>query len=379
MPSLHIGTSGWQHDPFAGRFYPDNLAQGDRLAFYANTFGTVEVNNTFYQNPDEDTLRAWHRQTPDAFTFAIKANQYITHFKKLKDPVEPVQNLYRNVAPLGDKLGPLLFQCPPNWHQNLDRLHSFLETLDDTHRHVFEFRDPTWLNEGTTRALAAHDAAFCVYDYGDRETLRTVTTNWVYVRLHGAGGGVPGPLLGRRAGGVGPADPRLDGRGARRVFLLQQYRGGGPRPARCATVAGKTGDGINDLSPAFVATPPCEIDPNESVCALTAARPSHHLPRSSSAPWLSSPRTSPIRPAGSSISASSARGRRPGWKARTYIIHKSSGFGERQVLREDYVDGPFRTGNDERPPDGSCELTPKVSREILTFPTSPLIIYIDCK
>ncbi|PSQ76304.1 MAG: DUF72 domain-containing protein [Bacteroidetes bacterium QH_7_62_13] len=187
MPSLHIGTSGWQHDPFAGRFYPDDLAQGDRLAFYANTFGTVEVNNTFYQSPDEDTLRAWRRQTPDAFTFAIKANQYITHFKKLKDPVEPVQNLYRNVAPLGDKLGPLLFQCPPNWHQNLDRLHSFLETLDDTHRHVFEFRDPTWLNEGTTRALAAHDAAFCVYDYGDRETLRTVTTDWVYVRLHGAG------------------------------------------------------------------------------------------------------------------------------------------------------------------------------------------------
>ena len=106
MPSTHIGTSGWQHDPFAGRFYPDDVSQDDWLAQYADTFGTVEVNNTFYQSPEPDTLRAWRRQTPDGFTFAVKANQYITHFKKLKDPDEPVQNLYRNVEPLGDALGP---------------------------------------------------------------------------------------------------------------------------------------------------------------------------------------------------------------------------------------------------------------------------------
>jgi uncharacterized protein YecE (DUF72 family) len=187
MSTVHIGTSGWQHDPFVGRFYPDGLAQSDRLSFYADAFDTVEVNNTFYQSPDPDTLRNWRRQTPDDFTFAVKANQYITHFKKLKDPDEPVQNLYQNVEPLGDKLGPILFQCPPNWHQNLDRLHSFLETLDDEHWHVFEFRDPTWLNAGTTEVLAAHDAAFCIYDFGDQATHRTVTTDWVYVRLHGAG------------------------------------------------------------------------------------------------------------------------------------------------------------------------------------------------
>jgi uncharacterized protein YecE (DUF72 family) len=174
VPSTHIGTSGWQHDPFAGRFYPDDVPQDDWLARYADTFGTVEVNNTFYQSPETDTLRAWRRRTPDGFTFAVKANQYITHFKKLKDPDEPVQNLYRNVE---------LFQCPPNWHQNLDRLHNFLETLDDAHRHVFEFRDPTWLNEETYDALRAHDAAFCVYDFGDRSTYRVVTTDWAYVRL----------------------------------------------------------------------------------------------------------------------------------------------------------------------------------------------------
>ncbi len=195
MPQVHVGTSGWQHDTFAGRFYPDDLSPDDRLSFYADTFGTVEVNNTFYQSPDEETLRAWRARTPDDFVFTIKANQYITHFKKLKDPAEPVQNLYRNLEPLRETdsgtrieaLGPILFQCPPNWHQNLDRLRNFLETLSADYRHVFEFRDPTWLNEGTTEALAAHDAAFCVYDFGGRATLRTVTTDFAYVRLHGAG------------------------------------------------------------------------------------------------------------------------------------------------------------------------------------------------
>lgn len=185
MPSLHIGTSGWQHDNWSD-FYPDSLSQDEWLSHYATTFHTVEVNNTFYQSPDAGTLRSWRQKTPEDFTFAIKANQYITHFKKLKDPAEPVENLYRNVEPLGEALGPILFQCPPNWHQNLDRLDQFLETLSDQHRHVFEFRDPTWLNEKTYDALSAHDVAFCIYDYGARATHRTVTSDFAYVRLHGA-------------------------------------------------------------------------------------------------------------------------------------------------------------------------------------------------
>lgn len=185
MSSLYVGTSGWQHDNWSD-FYPDRLAQNEWLAHYAKTFRTVEVNNTFYQSPDAETLRAWRRQTPDGFTFTIKANQYITHFKKLKDPEEPVRNLYRNLEPLDDALGPILFQCPPNWHQNLDRLNHFLDTLSHDYRHVFEFRDPTWLNEETYKALSAHDAALCIYDYGARATHRTVTTDFAYVRLHGA-------------------------------------------------------------------------------------------------------------------------------------------------------------------------------------------------
>ena len=158
MSTLHVGTSGWRHDAFAGRFYPDDLSTSDRLAYYAGTFEPVKVNNPFYQSPDGDTLRAWRVQTPEGFTFAVKANQHIAHFKKLKDPAEPVANLYRNVEPLGDALGPILFQCPPNWHQNLDRLENFLGTLSDDFDHVFEFRDPTWLNDATAEARAAHDA-----------------------------------------------------------------------------------------------------------------------------------------------------------------------------------------------------------------------------
>ena len=182
---MHIGTSGWQHDNWSGRFYPNDLPTDDWLSYYSETFDTVEVNNTFYQRPDEETLRSWCRRTPDDFTFAVKANQYITHFKKLKDPVEPLQNLYRSLEPLRDKRGPILFQCPPNWHQNLDRLRHFLDQLSSEYRHVFEFRDPTWLNPGTYEALSAHEAAFCIYELGGQSTHRTVTTDWVYVRLHG--------------------------------------------------------------------------------------------------------------------------------------------------------------------------------------------------
>jgi uncharacterized protein YecE (DUF72 family) len=235
MPgTVHIGTSGWQHDNWAGRFYPDGRAQDDWLEHYAGAFGAVEVNNTFYQRPDPDVLRAWRRRTPDGFTFALKANQYITHFKKLKDPAEPLDTLYRSVEPLGDALGPILFQCPPNWHQNLERLEHFLGRLSSAHRHVFEFRDPTWLNAGTHEALAAHDAAFCIYDFGERTTHQTVTTDWAYVRLHGPDEAYHGryadDTLDDWAGAV--ADWRAEGRDVYVFFNNTAGAGHAPHDAR---------------------------------------------------------------------------------------------------------------------------------------------------
>lgn len=183
MAKVYTGTSGWQHDNWD--FYPASVPKDDWLSVYGDTFATVEVNNSFYQLPSASTLRRWRDTTPDEFTFALKANRYITHLKKLKDPDEPVQNLYDRIEALGDKLGPILFQCPPNWHQNVERLRHFLGCLSDAHRHVFEFRDPTWFNAATYDALRDHNAAFCLYELGGMTTPTELTADFVYVRLHG--------------------------------------------------------------------------------------------------------------------------------------------------------------------------------------------------
>lgn len=127
----------------------------------------------------------WHATTPEDFIFAAKASRYITHMKKLKDPAEPLKNFYDRVEVLEDKLGPILFQLPPNWHFNAERLRHFLEALSDQHRHVFEFRDETWLTEEAYEALAAAGAAFCIYEIAGRTSPRSVTTDFAYVRLHG--------------------------------------------------------------------------------------------------------------------------------------------------------------------------------------------------
>jgi len=182
---INVGTSGWQFDNWKGRFYKDGLPKREWLPVYAETFDTVEVNNTFYQLPDPETLERWREVTPPDFTFAIKASRYITHMKKLTDPTEPVQTLYRRLEPLGEQIGPILFQLPPNWHQNVERLEAFLETLSADHRHVFEFRDPTWFGPATMEALAAHDAAFCMYELGPTLSPLAHTTRLAYVRLHG--------------------------------------------------------------------------------------------------------------------------------------------------------------------------------------------------
>jgi uncharacterized protein YecE (DUF72 family) len=181
-----VGTSGWQFDNWDGRFYASDTPKEDWLSVYATSFGSVEVNNTFYQRPDAEKLRRWREQTPDSFTFSIKANRYITHLKKFIDPEEPLQTLYRSLEPLGDRLGPILFQCPPNWHQNVDRLEAFLDELSEHHRHAFEFRDSTWFHPATLDALTRHDAAFCIYELGSKQRSPIAqTADFAYVRLHG--------------------------------------------------------------------------------------------------------------------------------------------------------------------------------------------------
>lgn len=182
---VHIGTSGWSYDHWTGPFYPEDLPSEHRLEIYAQHFKSVEINNSFYQRPSEETLAHWRDTVPADFVFAFKANRYITHLKKLKDPEEPLRTLYERTAVLKDKLGPILFQLPPNWRFNAERLANFLDALSSAHRHVFELRDERWITPDALDLLRAHEAAFCIYEFAGRLSPREVTADFVYIRLHG--------------------------------------------------------------------------------------------------------------------------------------------------------------------------------------------------
>lgn len=185
--TIHIGTSGWHYDHWKGPFYPDDMPTADYLAFYAERFRSAEINNSFYRLPSKETLRQWRDTVGNGFVFAFKASRYLTHMKKLKDPEEPLQNVYDAAEALGDALGPILFQLPPRWRFNAERLEHFLETLSDDHRHVFEFRDESWFDERAYDLLRDHNAAFCLYELAGRQSPRETTADFVYVRLHGPG------------------------------------------------------------------------------------------------------------------------------------------------------------------------------------------------
>ncbi|MBD3290201.1 DUF72 domain-containing protein, partial [candidate division KSB1 bacterium] len=143
--------------------------------------------NSFYKLPEKKTLKTWFDTVPDNFLFTFKANRYITHMKKLKDPEKPVANLYDRTEILQNKLGPVLFQLPPRWKFNEDRLRSFLKTLSDNYQYTFEFRDESWWNDTTYQLLKEHNVAFCIFELAGRQSPREVTTDFIYIRLHGPG------------------------------------------------------------------------------------------------------------------------------------------------------------------------------------------------
>jgi uncharacterized protein YecE (DUF72 family) len=185
---VRIGTSGWSYAHWRGTFYPDGTPQRVLLAAYADRFDSVEINNTFYSLPATATVVAWREQTPADFLFAAKASRYLTHMKKLKDPAEPLDRLFGCIANLGDKLGPVLFQLPPHWRINPDRLESFVEDLPGGRRYAFEFRDASWHDRKILELLSKRRDAFCIFDLGGERSPIEVTGDFVYVRLHGPGG-----------------------------------------------------------------------------------------------------------------------------------------------------------------------------------------------
>ena len=183
---LLAGASGYSFKEWKGSFYPEKIKAEDMLPFYAQHLPTVEINNTFYRMPGVDMLKAWVTATPDDFRFAIKASRRITHIARLKAEAaaDSVEYLYRNLAALGAKRGPVLFQLPPNLKKDLPRLEAFLSLLPDDHRAAFEFRNESWFADDVYDALKAAGASLCLSEREDNAPPPLVeTAPWGYVRL----------------------------------------------------------------------------------------------------------------------------------------------------------------------------------------------------
>ena len=182
---LVAGTSGYAFKEWKGSFYPDDLKADAMLTYYASRFPTVEINNTFYRLPKEHVLLEWAAQVPDTFTFSIKASQRITHHARLKpESASAVEFLLKNTAALGRKLGPILFQLPPNLKKDAARLHAFLATLPEGRRYTIEFRHDTWFDDEVFDALRARDIAMCIVEQPEFASPVVATASWGYVRLH---------------------------------------------------------------------------------------------------------------------------------------------------------------------------------------------------
>ncbi len=182
---FYIGTAGWVYPHWRTHFYPQDLAGSDWLTFYAGYLLSVEINRSFYRLPTVENVAAWRDATPDDFQFAVKASRYITHMKKLKEPEKTLPPLLDCVEGLGNKLGPVLFQLPPRWRANPDRLREFLQAKPAGLSAVFELRDPSWHNDEILAILAESNAAFCIYDIGGFTTPCVSTADFLYLRLHG--------------------------------------------------------------------------------------------------------------------------------------------------------------------------------------------------
>jgi uncharacterized protein YecE (DUF72 family) len=182
---FHIGTSGWVYPHWREKFYPKDMAESEWLDYYAWHFNCVELNRSFYRLPSTDNIREWVEATPRDFQFSVKASRYITHMKKLKDPDKTLKPLLDVVEGLGDKLGPLLFQLPPRWSANPDRLAQFLEAVPDDLQVAVECRDHSWHSDEVMDCLAAYNAAFCVYDLDGFTSPQVTTADFTYLRLHG--------------------------------------------------------------------------------------------------------------------------------------------------------------------------------------------------
>ena len=185
---IHVGCSGWVYKHWRGILYPEGLPQKRWFERYAEEFDTVEINASFYRLPLASTFEGWRNKAPPGFRYAVKVNRFITHLKKLRDCEEAVAQFIALARPLGQTLGPLLYQLPPSLKRDLQRLEDFLKLLPSDLVHVFEFRNKDWYVPETYALLDRYGASFCVHDMPGSQTERVAVGPVAYVRFHGGEG-----------------------------------------------------------------------------------------------------------------------------------------------------------------------------------------------
>ncbi len=181
---LFVGTSGYGYKEWKGKFYPEKLSAKQMLSYYGQQFNAVELNNTFRRMPTAESLETLVGQVPKSFRFAVKAPQSITHFKRLRNSEADLEELNEATRALKKQLGPVLFQLPPNFKKDVERLAAFLTLLDKKMLAAFEFRHESWFEDDVFDVLRAHSCALCVADAEETPKARLVrTANWGYIRL----------------------------------------------------------------------------------------------------------------------------------------------------------------------------------------------------
>lgn len=187
---LYVGTSGYNYKEWKGPFYPEKMPDDEMLVFYGERFRSVEINNSFYRVPKPEVVRGWAERVPESFRFALKATQRITHFKRLKDVGGEVEYFVGVASHLGDRLGAILFQFPPNFRKDMERLQAFAALLPDRLPVALEFRHDSWFDDEVRACLRGKNAALC-FAHQDDDTDEAValrfasTADWGYLRLRG--------------------------------------------------------------------------------------------------------------------------------------------------------------------------------------------------
>lgn len=187
MPQQYlVGCSGFYYKDWKGKFYPEDLPQKKWLAYYAKSFNTVEINNSFYRMPKESAVEGWYSQSPEGFDFTLKGSRYTTHMKKLKEPEESVKRFYHMADALQEKLGCVLWQLPKNVHKNPEKLGHFCRTLRPEYHNVIEFRHNSWWHEEVYDMMQKYQVAFCILSAPDNLPDNLVeTADFAYIRFHG--------------------------------------------------------------------------------------------------------------------------------------------------------------------------------------------------